>query len=116
MFKSPPTNLSKQASQDISLVKTIKSNQNVPNDILEFLARQLTILKDISNSLPNTHPDILTNRLNECVHLLEKKLSFSLSDNPEQYHDYIQDFYENQMNSLRAELNQAKYTITSVKK
>ena len=81
-----------------------------------MMGNQVAILKDISSSISNTHEDIVSNRLNECIHLMEKKFCFALTDNPEQYHDYIQDFYENQINSLRSELSHCKISLASNKK
>lgn len=34
------------------------------------MARQLVVLKDIAESYSQTHPDIITSRLHECVHLM----------------------------------------------
>lgn len=43
---------------------------------------------------------------------MEKKLGYALGENPEHYHDYIQDFYDNQLTILRSELNTCKLAIS----
>jgi hypothetical protein len=38
-----------------------------------------------------------------------------LADSSEQYHDYVQDFYENQVEGLREELNATKIELGNTK-
>ena len=59
------------------------------------------VLKDIAQSCDSCHPNMVKSRLNECAQLLSKKFSIVLSGNFDDYHDYIQDFYDSQMETLR---------------
>ena len=40
---------------------------------------------------------MIKNKLKECANLLSMRCSIYLSGNNEDYHDYIQDFYDSQM-------------------
>ena len=48
---------------------------------------------------------MIKSRLNESAQLLSKKFSILLSGNFDDYHDYIQDFYDSQMDTLRNEVH-----------
>ena len=42
----------------------------ITNDLLEFWARQINILRDAAEGCLTIHPDVTKGRLQECVHLL----------------------------------------------
>ena len=82
-------------------------------DFSEHLVRHLMNLKEIAENCNQEHPDLTKNRLQECAHILKKKFSIFLDGNHDEYHDYIQDFYDNQMQHFRIQIHGLQQELKS---
>ena len=98
------------------MFKKVKDCPVENQDFSEHIIRHTMVLKDIAQSCESCHPEMIKSRLNECAQLLSKKFAIVLSGNFDDYHDYVQDFYDSQMETLRNDMQAFQSQIRNKEK
>lgn len=64
------------------MFKKCKENQCLNREMVDFMARQLTLLKDIAAKAAETSPQIIADQLRDCIQLIDKRIIFALDGKP----------------------------------